>query len=340
MERKGVHVLVTGATGFVGRHLCQHLLIQGCRVTAVGRKPTFSLTHPQLTYHEVPTIDADTDWAPILPGVEVIVHLAARVHCMKDRGMRALRDYQAVNVQGTQRLVECAVKHVKRFVYLSTIKVNGEKTLDTAFRADDHPRPLDAYSLSKLQGEQILRQVAKRTGMEWVIVRTPLIYGPGVKGNFEKLMRLAKTRLPLPFRSLKQLRSFVSIQNLCDFLTCCLEHSRAEREILMVSDGEDLSTAKWIKYLRRSLGRRSWLFHCPAGVIRWAATLVWKRRMANRLIDPLQINIEKSKRLLAWQPPYTVSECIEKLWEKEEIETEKFRIIPSHDNTCIPVGDN
>lgn len=340
MNHKRCHVLVTGANGFIGKHFCQYLLRQGYIVTAVGRGPVYSFSHPRLTYHMVASIDGTTDWSHVLNGVDVIVHLAARVHQMKDRGMKFLKDYQVTNVQGTQRLAECAIKTVKRFVYLSTIKVYGEKTIDMPFYADDQPRPLDAYSVSKLQGEQILQQTAKRTGMEWVIIRTPLVYGAGVKGNFAKLIRLAKSWLPLPLRSLKKKRSFVSIQNLCHFMTCCLEDSRAEREILLVSDGEDLSTAKWLKRLRHSLGRRSWLLPFPTNVFKWLLFLCGKRRMANRLMEPLQINIEKSKRLLDWQPPYSVAESIQLLWEKEEIETDNFRIIPSPDQECLSVGDN
>lgn len=320
MNAKGLQVLVTGATGFVGRHLCQYLLDQGYQVTAIGRQSTWDLIHPHLRYYSVPSIDASTDYANILEGIDVVVHLASRVHCMSDRGMKSLPAYQAVNVQGTQRLVECAVKcHVKRFIYLSSIKVNGEKTLDTPFRADDQPRPSDAYGLSKLQAEQILQQTAKRTGMEWVIIRTPLIYGPGVKGNFAKLMGLASSRFPLPLRSLKRLRSFVSIQNLCHFITCCLQNPQVEREILLVSDGEDISTAKWIKILRRSLGRRSGLFPFPVSILKCLATLLGRRRQIERLVEPLQVNIEKSIRLLAWHPPFSVSECSEMLWKKEQI---------------------
>lgn len=319
MTPKDLQVLVTGATGFIGRHLCATLCEAGYSVIAVGRQKTFDLQSPKLRYYSVPSIDASTDYADMLNGVDVVVHLAARVHCMADKGMKSLAAYQAVNVQGTQRLVECAVKHhVKRFIYLSSIKVNGEKTLDTPFRADDHPRPSDAYSLSKLQAEQILQQTAKRSGMEWVIIRTPLVYGPGVKGNFAKLMRLAQSPFPLPLRSFKRLRSFVSVQNLCHFILCCLENPQAEREILLVSDGEDLSLAKWIKLLRRSLGKRSGLFPFPVTILKGLATLLGKRRQIDRLVDPLQVNIEKSVRLLSWHPPFSVSDAIQLLWKKEQ----------------------
>lgn len=320
MTPKTLHVLVTGATGFVGLHLCEHLLAQGYHVTALGRQAGFNLSHPHLQYHAMPPLEDEADYTAVLQGVDVVVHLAARVHCMSDKGMKSLSEYQAVNVRGTQRLVECAVKQqVKRFIYLSTIKVNGEQTHESAFRADDHPHPSDAYSLSKLQAEQIVQQTAKRSGMEWVIIRTPLVYGSGVKGNFEKLMHLARSQWPLPFRSMRRLRSFVSIQNLCDFITCCLQNAQAEREILLVSDGEDISVAQWIKLLRRSLDRRSGLFPFPLGLMKVIATLVGKRKQIERLIEPLQMNIEKSIRLLSWHPPYSVKECVQMLWKKEQI---------------------
>jgi nucleoside-diphosphate-sugar epimerase len=248
MQNEIKQVLVTGATGFVGKALCEHLLNRGFIVKAVGRKAKFSFTHSRLHYFSVQSIDEATNWQAIMPGVEVVVHLAARVHQMKEKGLKKLALYQKTNVLGTQQLAKAAIHHeVKRFIYMSTVKVLAEKTIETPLRAEDQPRPKEAYSLSKLQGEQILCQESKRSGMEWVIIRPPLIYGKGVMGNFKKLLKLAQSRFPLPFATIKNKRSLVSIQNLISLIECCLSHPNARSEVFLVSDNEDLSTGQLIK---------------------------------------------------------------------------------------------
>lgn len=319
MPTKGAHVLVTGATGFVGRHLCQHLLSQGFKVTAVGRIATYPITHPGLTYHSVNNIDGQTDWKDTLVGVDVVVHLAARVHHLKDKRMQALAEYQEINVRGTQQLARAAIaSDVKRFIYISTIKVNGEKTIDMPFRAEDQPRPQDAYSLSKLQGEQILQEESRRSGMEWVIIRPPMVYGATVAGNFRRLINLANTYIPLPFRLLKNKRSMVSVQNLCDFIECCLTHPNARREVFLVSDSEDISTSQLIKILRKAKNRYSLLFPFPLSLMKLVGVLCFQNKAMERLFGSLQVNIEKSKRLLQWSPRLTMMSSIEALYEQEK----------------------
>ena len=313
-----IRVLVTGATGFVGKHLCQHLLSQGYRVRAVGRKVEFSLSEPKLEYFCVPNIDATTDWQEILNGVNMVVHLAARVHHLKDKGMQALALYQETNVKGTQQLAKAAIKNdVQRFIYISTIKVNGEKTIEMPLRAEDQPRPQDAYSLSKLQAEQILQEESKRSGMEWVIIRPPLIYGPFVKGNFRQLLKLAKMSLPLPFGAIRNRRSFVSVYNLCSFIESCLLHPNAHREVFLVSDHQDLSTPQLIRILKHQLGKRSGLFPFPVFLLKLIGFLTGRSRQVHRIVDSLQLNIEKSTRLLNWRPPFTVEASIEALYVEE-----------------------
>lgn len=304
-------ILVTGAAGFLGLHLCQHLLAQGHVVKAVGRQASFPISDSNLTYHQIENIDGKTVWTGLLNDVSVVVHLAARVHHMNDHKMKALSAYQEVNVRGTQQLVREAVKgKVSRFIYISTIKVNGEKTFEMPFRADDQPQPQDAYSLSKLQGEQILQEEAKRQGMEWVIIRPPLIYGPKVKGNFQQLISLAKTSFPLPLRSIKNRRSMVSVYNLVSFIECCLYHPNAHREIFLVSDNEDLSTPQLLRSLRKVMGKRSGLFPFPIFILKLMGLLTGKRRQVERVTESLQVNIEKSTRLLHWQPRFTVEESL------------------------------
>jgi len=316
MLNNRMQVLVTGATGFVGRHLCQYLLQQGYQVKAVGRQEILPFTDPHLIYYCIENIDIHTNWQPILEGVDVIVHLASRVHVMQDKGMQALALYQAVNVKGTQQLARAALQSdVKRFIYVSTIKVNGEKTIGMPFRAEEQPRPLDAYSLSKLQAEQILQEEARRSGMDWVIIRPPLIYGSGVKGNFKRLLQLAKSRLPLPLYSVRNRRSFVYVYNLCSFIECCLTHPHAPREVFLVSDNHDLSTPELIRLLRKSLGKHSGLFPFPVSFLKLLGSITGKRRLIDRMLDSLQVNIEKSTRLLNWQPPFSVEQALTAMWE-------------------------
>ncbi|MBS0286863.1 MAG: SDR family oxidoreductase [Proteobacteria bacterium] len=314
MSSEPLNILVTGATGFVGVHLCQQLLSSGYKVTAVGRKKSFMLSHERLHYFSVNSIDGNTDWHDILKGVDVVVHLAARVHQMKDKGLSLLAQYQEVNVKGTQQLAKAAIKEqVKRFIYLSTIKVIGEKTIEMPLRAEDQPRPSDAYSLSKLQGEQILQEEARRSGMEWVIIRPPLVYGPGVKGNFNRLLQLAKTMLPLPLGALNNRRSLVSVYNLCSFIECAITHPNAHREVFLVSDNQDLSTSQLVRLLRKNLGKRSVLLPIPSFILKAVAFVFGKRKEVGRMVDSLQVNIEKSMRLLSWRPPLTVEASIHAL---------------------------
>jgi nucleoside-diphosphate-sugar epimerase len=319
-----INVLVTGATGFVGEHLCQHLLAQGYRVTAVGRKDNFAIEHECLRYIVKEHIDGETNWQDCLQDIQVVIHLAARVHHMQDKGLAALEKYQEVNVKGTKQLAAAAIANqVKRFIYISTIKVIGEKTIEMPLRAEDQPRPTDAYSLSKLQAELILQEQAKRSGMEWVIIRPPLVYGPGVKGNFGRLIKLAKTKIPLPFGALKNRRSLVSIYNLCSFIECTLSHPNASSQVFLVSDNEDLSTSQLLRTLRKTLGKRSNLIPTPRFVLRFVGLLLGRRREIGRVVDSLQVNIEKSMRLLSWRPPMSVTESIEELLKPKRIASDK-----------------
>lgn len=316
-------VLVTGATGFVGQHLCRYLLENGFSVRAVGRKPSIDINHSRLTYCSVPTINGSTDWSDMLQDVHYVVHLAARVHQMKDKGMQALKAYQETNVRGTQQLATAAIKHdVKRFIYISTIKVLGEKTIEMPLRAEEQPHARDAYSLSKLKAELIVQEKSRRSGMEWVIVRPPLVYGPGVKGNFARIFKLAKSRMPLPFAGIGNRRSLVSVYNLVSFITCCLTHPNANREVFLVSDNQDLSTGDLVRTLRRLQGRWSLLFPLPKNVLRGLGFCFGMRNQVSRLVDSLQINMEKSMRLLNWTPPLSVSETLRMMLEEEKSEQE------------------
>lgn len=320
MPTKKSIILVTGVTGFVGKHLCHYLLAQHWRVRAVGRQAVFDLEDPALEYCQIDNIDGQTDWKDYLKGVDVVVHLASRVHQMKEKGMQSLEIYQEINVRGTRQLAKAAINHnVKRFIYLSTVKVNGEKTIDIPFRAEEQPRPQDAYSLSKLQAELILQEESRRSGMEWVIIRPPLVYGAHVKGNFRRLIELSKTYLPLPLASIKNKRSLVSIYNLCHFIECCLTHRNAPGEIFLISDDEDVSTPQIIKMLRKAQRRWSGLFYFPVSLLKLIGFFCFCSAPISRLTQSLQVNIEKTKRLLQWQPPYDMFSAIKRLFEEEKM---------------------
>lgn len=311
-------VLITGATGFVGRHLCQFLLEKGWKVRAVGRLEQWNGS-PNVEYRRVDSIDGQTNWKDHLKDVEVVIHLAARVHQMHERGMEELGRYQEVNVRGTRQLAQAAMEHnVKRFIYLSSIKVNGEKTMGIPFRAEDQPRPEGAYSLSKLQGELILQEVCRRSGMEWVIIRPVLVYGAGVGGNVRRLLNLANGVFPLPLGSINNRRSWVNIYNLCDFIACCVTHPNAHGEVFLVSDDQDISTPQWIRAMRRAHARAGCVFPFPVWCLQLAAALLFRSTVMARLTQSLQVNIEKSKRLLGWRPPLDVDSALKRLAEEEK----------------------
>ena len=321
-------VLVTGATGFIGHPLCHYLLEQGWFVRAVGRSPKFEITNPHLEYCTIENIGENTNWDPLLEGIDAIIHLAARVHHVKARKMHSLALYQETNVKGTQQLAKAAIRcNVKRFIYISSIKVNGEKTITMPFRAEDQPHPQDAYALSKLQAEQILQEESRRSGLEWVIIRPPLVYGPHVKGNFNRLMQLAKTFIPLPFLNIKNSRSLLSVYNLCSFIECCAKHPCARGEVFLVSDNQDVSTPQLIRLLREHRQFRSWLFPFPVSLLKLIGSLTGKRMEIDRMVDSLQVNIEKTERLLSWKPPFSLEASVQKLSAQpiEKLKSSIFR---------------
>lgn len=317
MSSKSQRVLVTGASGFVGSHLCQYLLSQGWYVRGVGRNVTAPIQHAHFEYHVISDLST-TRWETYLASMDSVVHLAARVHQKKKGGMQCLPFYQQVNVQGTRQLARAArACDVKRFVYISTIKVNGEKTISMPFRAEDPPQPQEAYSFSKLQGERIVQEEARRSGMEWVIIRPPLVYGAYVKGHFRRLLEVTHSVYPLPFALLSSVRSLVSVENLCSFIECCLIHPHAASEIFLVSDGKDVSIAELMKCLRQSMGKRGRLFPFPLSFLKLFGYLTGQGRGIEALFHSLQVNIEKSNRLLGWYPPFTLETALKRLYVAE-----------------------
>lgn len=298
-------ILVTGANGLIGRALCLRLQRDGAAVRAAVRQ-----SGPGSQAVVVGDINASTDWGAALQGVSVVVHLAARVHVMADTADDPLAEFRRVNVQGTLNLArQAVVAGVKRFVFVSSVKVNGEFTQPgAAFQESDLPDPQDDYAISKHEAEQGLRAMADAAGLELVIVRPPLVYGPGVKANFNALMRAIAKGWPLPLGAIHNQRSLVALDNLVDFLVTCMFHPRGAGQTFLVSDGQDMSTAELARGLAQALGVSVRLLPVPVWVLQLAGRLVGKRDAVQRLCANLQVNGTKGWAMLGWTPPVTVQE--------------------------------
>ncbi len=302
-------ILVTGATGFVGSALVARLAGEGVETRACVRRNDAFMPDGVHTV-QLGDLTANTDWSRALTEVGVIVHAAARVHVMDDTATDPLTEFRRINVQGTLNLARQAVAAgVRRFVFISSIKVNGEATeLGAPFSADDMPAPLDPYGVSKMEAEQGLREIASQSGMEVVIIRPPLVYGPGVKANFSALMRAVQRGWPLPLGAVHNRRSLVAIDNLVDFIVTCLSHPQAANQTFLVSDGHDLSTTELVRGLARPAGVPARLVPMPVWALRAGAALLGKGDAVQRLCGNLQVDISKARSLLGWVPPLSVDE--------------------------------
>lgn len=310
---EGKSVFVTGGTGFVGGALLRRLATEGQYVTAVVRDPLAALPGA-VRMVVLPNFDMATDWPEVLQGYDVLIHSAARAHITKDEVADPLAEYRRVNVEGTLNLArQAAVAGVKRFIYISSIKVNGEGTpLGSPYKASDAPSPEDAYGQSKLEAEQGLVQVASETGMDVVIIRPPLVYGPGVKGNFASMIKLIEKGLPLPLGAIHNKRSLVSIDNLVDLIIRCIDHPAAANQVFLAGDGRDLSTTELLRSVGTAMGKPARLIPLPSGLLHFGAALLGKKAMAQRLLGSLQVDISKTCELLSWKPPYTVEEGLKR----------------------------
>lgn len=305
---KACSILVTGANGFVGKSLCLELHREHYSVKAAVRENIVLTENADIVSLE--SIDASTDWSSALHDVAVIVHLAARVHVMNDKSFDPLAEFRKVNVGGTLNLaMQAAMAGVKRFIFISSVKVNGEYTeLGKPFTELDNPAPQDAYGISKFEAEQGLMKIAEQTGMEVVIIRPPLVYGAGVKANFLSMMRAVKNGIPLPLGKIDNKRSIVYVGNLVSFILTCIDHPAAANQVFLVSDGRDLSTTELLQESAIALGMKSRLFSVPQKFIEIGAALIGKRDVAQRLCGKLQVDISKARNLLGWEPPHTVAD--------------------------------
>ena len=303
-----MRLLVTGAGGFVGRPLCRELAHRGYRVRAAMRtRGQLSADGETVTVGDV---DAATKWADALKGVDTVMHLAARVHVMKDKSADPLTEYLKVNLYGTSNLAQQAARAgVKRLVYVSTVKVNGEQTSEERpYIESDVPDPQDPYAVSKLQAEEVLHSISVETGLEVVIVRPPLVYGPGVKGNLFSLLAAIDKGVPLPLAGANGLRSMVYVGNLVDALVACAINPAAAGQTYLVSDGKDVSTAMLVEKLSHALGRNSRSFYLPPGLLRAAAIVLRRTEQVDRLFGSLRVNNQKLRTELGWAPPYTMEQ--------------------------------
>lgn len=314
IERKTTNILITGANGFVGRTLCEFLADKQYRIcTVVRRLHDESIVRPEVRNYVVKDITGDTDWSEILADIDIVIHLAARVHVMDDKADDPKAEFYKVNVEGTVNLARQAQKEgVKRFLFLSTVKVNGEETNVTPFTEKDPPAPKDFYGMSKYEAESRLWSIAAESGLEVVVIRCPLIYGPNVKGNFLRLLQLAESRVPLPLASIRNKRSIVSIDNLIDFLVRCIEHEAASGQTFLISDGEDLSTPELITRITREMGHSSRLFAFPPTLLKRICAIFGCRSLMDRLSGSLQVDIQKAEKILNWHPAYTIDEGVAK----------------------------
>ena|SRR5690625_113916 len=302
------NTLVTGSNGFVGSALFEHLVAGGFSVTGTVRQRVSSSSD----LVPIGEIGPDTDWSNALPGHQAIVHTAARVHVMEDSAADPLAEFRWVNVEGTLNLArQAAQAGIQRFVFISSIKVNGEATEPgRPFRAEDPPAPLDPYGISKMEAEQGLRTLANDTSMEVVIIRPPLVYGPGVKANFQAMMRWLQRGIPLPLGAIHNRRSLVALDNLVDLIVTCLHHPAAANQTFLVSDGEDLSTTELLQRMSAALGKPARLLPVPATLLSLSATLLGRRAMAERLVGSLQLDSSPARQLLGWEPKVSVEEAL------------------------------
>lgn len=299
-------VSVTGASGFVGSRLCEAFASNGWQVRRALRQENGA------GGIVVGELGPETNWCKAISDVDAIVHLAARVHVMHDHVVDPLAEFRRVNVEGTLSLARQALeKGVRRFVFVSSIKVNGESTLPGCpFKADDIANPIDPYGVSKYEAEQALLSLATESEMEVVIIRPPLVYGPGVKANFLGMMRWLDKGVPLPFGAIHNQRSLVALDNLVDLILLCTHHPAAANEVFLVSDGEDMSTTELLRRTAAALGRPARLVPVPQKLLEQGLKMVGKAELAQRLTANLQVDIRKTQSLLGWAPPVSVDDAL------------------------------
>ncbi|OOE93483.1 NAD-dependent dehydratase [Salinivibrio sp. AR647] len=311
-------LLLTGSSGFVGQAVVNLATERCLNVREVVRTKAdaqrANQRETQTSRFWVDAINGDTDWKGAFEGIDCVIHCAARVHHMHETEADALAAYRSINTEGTRHLAQqAAAAGVKRFVFISSIKVNGEATPpNQPFYANDKPNPQDPYGISKYEAEQALFEIAQQTGLDVVVIRPPLVYGPGVKANFLTMMKWTKRRIPLPLGAIHNRRSMVYLDNLADLiLTCCI-HPNAAGHVFLASDNDDVSTTRLLKTVAQAMRRRAYLLPIPACLLTRIAQLLNKPQLSQRLCGDLQVDIHKTMGQLNWQPRYSVEQGIAK----------------------------
>jgi nucleoside-diphosphate-sugar epimerase len=302
-------VLVTGGQGFVGKALAFGALSKGFKVRVSSRQ-TLNGSPSNFEFAQVAELGPTTDWSAALQGVATVVHCAGRAHVMSDTVADPLAVFRAANRDGTLNLAQQAVNAgVKRFVFISSIGVNGSQTaVGKPFSETDQSKPHNAYALSKWEAEQSLMQIAAETGLDVVIIRPPLVYGCNAPGNFGTLMRAVQRGWPLPLGAVHNQRSLVALDNLVDFIVTCITHPQAANQTFLVSDGQDLSTTELVRGMAQAAGVPARLLPVPVWALQAGATFLGKGESVQRLCGNLQVDISKARNLLGWVPPVSVSE--------------------------------
>jgi len=303
-------ILVTGAGGFIGRILSERLVSTGWSVhgTLLPSENSASLTKG-VTPVVIDPINGSTQWGAALATIDTVIHLAARVHVMKEDASDPLKEFREVNTDGTERLArEAAAAGVRRIIFMSTIGVNGNISGEVAFSETDELSPHNPYSVSKYEAELRLRQLSSQTGMEVVVIRAPLVYGPGNPGNFLSLLRIVAKGIPLPLASIKNRRSLIYVGNLVDALVLCASHPAAAGKTYLVSDGDDVSTPELIRRTAAAFGIKSALFPFPPALMRLAGRITGKVSAVDRLLGSLAVDSSAIRRELGWKPPFTMEQ--------------------------------
>lgn len=310
-------ILLTGASGFIGqsfyKEACTRNYFIRCTWRDLNLKP--SITASNSEHVEIGNINDKTNWKFFLSDIDCIIHCAAKAHILKKSQFNSLDSYRNINVEATKNLaIQAAKSGVKRLIFLSTIGVNGNFTKDrNVFDVNDTPKPIENYAISKFEAEEALKEVSNLTGLELVIIRAPLVYGPGAKGNFQRLLNLISKNIPLPFGRIKNSRSFVGIDNLVDLIICCIENTDAAKKTFLVSDGQDLSTTELINLIALSMGRSARLFPVPRALLKFFGFITRKQNEIEKLLESLQVDSTHTRKILNWKPPVSVEEGIRRM---------------------------
>lgn len=307
-------ILVTGGNGFIGKAICKNLKKKNYTINITSRRDV-AINLNGMKVYSINEINKNTNWLEALDRVSCVIHCAAKTHVMNNIRQKSLSSFREVNVEGTLNLAKQAAEcGVKRFIFLSSIKVNGERTEKSSmFRYNDVPKPEDSYGISKWEAEKGLWKISRQTGLEVVIIRAPLVYGPAVKGNLRRLIKLIQSGIPLPFSLIKNQRSLIGIDNLVDLIIHCIDHDKASGNTFLISDGKDLSTPDLVRGIASSMELSARLFPLPLIFLKFFGFILGKKLEIDRLIGSLRIDNSYTKETLNWTPPLSVEEGIRRM---------------------------